>query len=105
MDGFTGEAYAICREYGWTTPDDLERVEHALRHEAFMRATEPLQRRKADLCGLFLRRVVVGGTPEQTEYEWASPEAPKAIAAIDDWIMEVAKQHGLPVHPPAPRRG
>lgn len=92
------EAKRYCYEHEITDRDDCGRIEEAIRHRAFMQATEPYRNQIAKLYGYrFLKRIILGDSESTTEYEWISPEAPKLIAQLQGMINSVARNFGYSV--------
>lgn len=96
LENFQALAMHYCHKHDITDLETFQRVEHGLRYEAFMRAIEPFQRQKAKLYGFrFLKRITLGKSPMETEYEWLNPEIPKMLAQWDELIADEARRYGL----------
>jgi hypothetical protein len=98
LSAIRGQAIRYCHKHEITDHETFQKVEHAMRHEAFMRAIEPYVKQKAKLHGFrYLKHFTLGKTPAETEYEWSDPEIPKMLAQWDELIADEAKRYGLAV--------
>lgn len=89
------KAKRMADERGVTDHDEFLRLEAYVTHQEFGRAIEPIKKEIAKLYGYrFLKSIRLGASEAETEWEWLSPEAPKAIAMLQELIAAEAVKYG-----------
>jgi hypothetical protein len=96
--GIRAEAMRIAERAGVSDTDSLQRIEAALRVEAYKRTVQPYHDMKLRILTMRVpSRVVLADGEVKADWEPLSPEAQRCIDSLDELIDAEAKRWGFPL--------